>query len=61
MGHTFALHGYAQRSDTSASNGDTQDVLMEFELSLDSSYNKAPLSYTTGRTDSVIIEVGQTV
>jgi hypothetical protein len=32
---------------------------MEFEVSLDSSYNKAPLSYTTGRTDSVIIEFGQ--
>lgn len=60
MGHTFALHGYAQRADTSATNGDAQDVSMEFELSLDSSFNKAPLSYTTDRTDSVIIEVGQT-
>jgi hypothetical protein len=59
MGYTFALHGYAQRADTSASNGDTQDVQMEFELSLDSSYNKAPLDYTTGRTDSVILEVAQ--
>lgn len=58
MGYTFAVHGYAARSDQSASNGDAQDVLMEFELSLDSSYNKAPLSYTTGRTDSVIIEFG---
>ncbi len=59
MGYTFALHGYAQRADTSASNGDTQDVQMEFELSLDSSYNKSPLVYTTSRTDSVIIEVAQ--
>jgi hypothetical protein len=59
MGYTFALHAYAQRSDTSASNGATQDVTMEFELSLDSSFNKAPLNYVTGRTDSVIIEVGQ--
>jgi hypothetical protein len=56
MGYTFAVHGYAGRSDTSASNGDTQDVSMEFEVSLDSSYNKAPLSYTTGRTDSVVHE-----
>lgn len=59
MGYTFALHGYAGRADTSAANGDTQDVLMEFELSLDSSYNKSPLSYTTGRTDSVIVEFAQ--
>jgi hypothetical protein len=59
MGYTFAVHGYASRSDTSGSNGATQDVTLEFEVSLDSSYNKAPLSYTTGRTDSVIIEVAQ--
>jgi hypothetical protein len=59
MGYTFAVHGYSQRADTSASNGDSQDVSMEFEVSLDTSYNKAPLSYTTGRTDSVIIEFGQ--
>lgn len=60
MGYQFALHGYAGRADTSASNGDAQDVTMEFEVSLDSSFNKSPLSYTTNRTDSVIIEFGQT-
>lgn len=60
LGYTFAVHGYAGRSDTSSANGDAQDVTMEFEVSLDSSFNKAPLSYTTGRTDSVIIEVAQT-
>lgn len=59
MGYTFAVHGYAQRADTSSSNGDTQDVQMEFEVSLDTTYNKAPLSYTTGRTDSVIIQFAQ--
>jgi hypothetical protein len=59
MGYTFAVHGYAQRADTSAANGDAQDVQMEFELSLDSSYNKAPLVYTTSRTDSVIVEFAQ--
>lgn len=59
MGHTFALHGYSQRSDTSGSNGATQDMTMEFELSLDTSYNRAPLPTTSGRTDSVIIQVGQ--
>lgn len=59
MGYTFAVHAYASRSNTSGSNGDAQDVTMEFEVSLDSSYNAAPLNYTTGRTNSVIIEVGQ--
>lgn len=59
MGYQFALHGYAQRADTSAANGDVQDVQMEFEVSLDSSFNKAPLVYTTGRTDSVIHQFGQ--
>jgi hypothetical protein len=59
MGYTFAVHGYAQRADTSAANGDTQDVQMEFEVSLDTSYNKAPLNYITNRTDSVIMEFAQ--
>lgn len=60
MGFTFAVHGYASRADTSSANGDKQDVTMEFEVSLDSSFNAAPLDYTTSRTDSVIIEFGQT-
>jgi hypothetical protein len=59
MGYTFALHAYAERADTSATNGNEQDNLLQFELSLDSSYNRAPLSYTTGRTDSVIVEFAQ--
>ena len=56
MGYQFAVHGYAGRSDTSSANGATQDVTLEFELSLDTTFNKSPLSYTTGRTDSVITE-----
>lgn len=59
MGFDFALHGYGQRADTSASNGNTQDNLMEFELSLDTSFNVSPLDYTTDRTDSVVLEVAQ--
>jgi hypothetical protein len=59
MGYTFAVHGYAGGADTSASNGDTQDVLMQFEVSFDTSFNKAPLVYTTGRTDSVIMQFAQ--
>lgn len=61
MGYTFAVHGYSQRADTSAANGDTQDVQLEFEVSFDTSYNKAPLNYTTSRTDSVIVEFAQAV
>ena len=60
MGYTFALHGYASRANTSSNNGDAQDVTMEFELSLDSSFNVAPLNYTTSRTDSVVVEFAQT-
>jgi hypothetical protein len=59
MGYTFAVHGYSQRADTSASNGNTQDVTIEFEVSLESSFNKAPLSVIASRTDSVILEFGQ--
>lgn len=61
LGYTFAVHGYALRADTSAANGDTQDVQMEFEVSLDSSYNKSPLNYVTGRTNSVIHEFAQVI
>lgn len=57
LGLTFAVHGYAQRADTSATNGDRQDVIMEFELSLDTSFNKAPLSGGAG--ESVIYQVAQ--
>lgn len=59
MGYQFALHGYSQRADTSVTNGNAQDVTMEFEVSLDSSFNKAPLTVIAGRTDSVIIEFAQ--
>ncbi len=58
MGYTFAVHGYSQRADTSSSNGNAQDVTMEFEVSLDTSFNAAPLDYKTGRTDSVIHQFG---
>lgn len=59
LGYQFAVHGYAVRSDTSGSNGSAQDVTLEFEVSFDTSYNKAPIFYTTSRTDSVIVEFAQ--
>ena len=59
MGYQFAVHGYSNRADRSSNNGSAQDVVMEFEVSLDTSFNKAPLEYTTDRTDSVIMQIGQ--
>lgn len=56
LGLLFAVHGYAQRADTSSTNGDTQDVVLEFEVSLDTSFNKAPLS--GGNSESVIYQAG---
>lgn len=53
LGLQFAVHGWAAQANTLATNGDTQDVLMHFELSLDTSYNKAPLSTSP---ESVIYE-----
>jgi len=61
----FAIHAYAQRADTSASNGNVQDVEMEVEVSLDIAYVAAPLSDLratgsfAGKTDSVIYQFGQ--
>jgi hypothetical protein len=61
----FALHAYAQRADSSASNGSAQDVELEVEVSLDIAYVAAPLSAIratgtfTGKTDSVIYQFGQ--
>ena len=54
-GMQIAIHGYQDRADTSASGGDTQDVVMEWEFSVDVSFNKAPL---TTATETTIFEVG---
>ncbi|WP_431129747.1 hypothetical protein [Flagellimonas flava] len=54
-GLTFAVHSYAQRADTSASGGDTQDEVQEWEISVDLSFNKAPL---TAAGETTIFEVG---
>jgi hypothetical protein len=45
-GLTFAVHGYTQRADTSALNGNAQDDVIEFEVSIDISANLAPISVT---------------
>lgn len=54
-GKMFAVHAYAQRADTSAAGGDTQDVVIEWEVTVDMSFNKSPLSVAG---ESTIFEVG---
>lgn len=41
---TYAVHGYAQRVDASATNGSAQDVKVDLELSVDIAFQVAPLS-----------------
>lgn len=43
-GLSFAVHGYTERADTDASNGNTQDELTEWEISIDLSPQVAPVS-----------------
>lgn len=55
-GLVYALHGYSNRADASATNGSAQDVKMEFELSVDISFQIAPLSTAN---ETPIFEIGQ--
>lgn len=61
-----AMSMYAGRSDTSASNGNAQDVLYQIEISWDMAYMSAPLSTFratgdfAGKTDSVVYAYGLT-
>lgn len=41
-GLEFALHGYTDRADTSTANGNSQDEVTEWEISIDLSPQKAP-------------------
>jgi hypothetical protein len=40
----YAIHSYEERADGTATNGYTQDVLSQYEISLDMAYEHAPLS-----------------
>jgi len=59
-----AISMYAKRTDTSAANGNAQDVLYQIEISWDMAYLSAPLSTFratgdfVGKTDSVIYTYG---
>lgn len=55
---TYAVHGYSQRADTSSQNGNTQDLTMEMELSVDIARVLSPLSNSTNG-ESVVFEVAQ--
>lgn len=54
-GLTFAVHAYSQRADTSASGGNAQDVVTEWEVSVDMSFNHSPNSVAT---ETTLFEVG---
>lgn len=54
-GLTMALHGYSQRADTSSAGGEVQDVTTEWEISVDLSFNNAPL---TTADETTIFEIG---
>ena len=59
-----AISMYANRVDTSGSNGNEQDILFQIEVSWDMAYMSAPLSTIratgdfAGKTDSVIYTYG---
>lgn len=53
---TFAVHAYALRSDTSATNGIQQDNLMQFEISVDVAQALTPYS---NAGESPVYEVAQ--
>ena len=55
-GWTFAVHGYSQRANTAANNGNEQDLATEFEVSIDISPNLAPLS---SASETVVFQVAQ--
>jgi hypothetical protein len=55
-GLSLAVHGYTERGDTSAAEGDTQDEVTEWEISIDLSPQVAPL---TTANASPVFAVGQ--
>ena len=46
LGVDFAIHAYSQRADTDAAGGSTQDVVTEFEVSIDWAFVSTPISNT---------------
>ena len=54
----IGIHAYAQRADNTGSNGETQDVTLEVEVSIDLGYVSAPKSDFRGSNDSVVYTAG---
>ncbi len=54
----LAIHAYAERADGTPNNGQTQDVVMQVEVSVDLGYVSAPLSDFRGANDSVVYTAG---
>lgn len=52
----FAIHAYAERADNGSYGGYTQDVTMQFEVSVDIAYASAPMSISTA---SPVLAFGQ--
>jgi len=59
LGVDLAIHSYADRANTSSSNGQTQDVILYQEISIDMGYVSAPLSTFRAANDSVVYGFGQ--
>ena len=55
----IAVHMYAARADNTTKNGQTQDVTLEVEFSIDTGFAAAPLSTFRGSDDEVLYAVGQ--
>lgn len=52
-GVSYAVHAYSERSDQSALNGSAQDVVTQYEVSLDTALDNAPMN-TAGATSSLL-------
>lgn len=55
-GLSFAVHGYTERADTSGANGNSQDEVTEWEISIDLSPQHAQI---TTATQTPILAIGQ--
>lgn len=54
-GLTLATHKYSERSDQSALNGSAQDVLTEWEISVDVALDNAPFNFTGSEPTSSLL------
>jgi len=57
-GLTFAIHGFTERADTSAANGNAQDETTQWEISIDLSPQIAPL---TAAGASPVFQIAQII